>query len=102
MLNIPEDIRSLTAFKRDTATALEQLRTTGRPLVLTVNGKAELVVQDAVSYQKLLELADRMEAILAVERGLREVEDGRTKPFKDVIKNLGRKNGPRGQDRQSS
>lgn len=96
MLNIPEDIRSLTDFKRDTATALEQLRTTGRPLVLTVNGKAELVVQDAVSYQKLLELADRMEAILAVERGLREVQAGRTKPFKDVIKNLGKKNGLRG------
>ena len=96
MMNISEDIRSLTDFKRDTATALEQLRATGRPLVLTVNDKAELVVQDAASYQRLLELADRMEAILAVERGLREVEEGRTRPLKEVIKNLGKKDGLRG------
>ena len=95
MLNLSEDIRSLTDFKRDTTTAIEHLRVTGRPIVLTVNGKAEIVVQDAASYQKLLELADRMEAILAVERGLRDVKAGRTKPLKDVIENLGKKNGLR-------
>lgn len=96
MVNLSEDIRSLTDFKRDTTTALKHLRATGRPLVLTVNGKAEVVVQDPASYQKLLELADRMEAILAVERGLKDIKAGRTKPLKDVLENLGRKNGLRG------
>ena len=95
MVNLSEDIRSLTAFKRDTPSALEHLRATGRPLVLTVNGKAEVVVQDPASYQKLLELADRMEAILAVERGLKDLEAGRTKPLKGVLENLGKKNGLR-------
>ena len=95
MVNISEDIRSLTEFKRDTSSALEHLRATGRPLVLTVNGKAEVVVQDPASYQKLLELADRMEAILAVERGLKDIQAGRTKPLKDVLENLGKKSGLR-------
>jgi len=95
MVNLSEDIRSLTDFKRDTAAALEHLRSTGRPLVLTVNGKAELVVQDPASYQKLLELADRMEALLAVERGLKDIKAGRTKPLKEVLENLGKKNGLR-------
>lgn len=96
MLNISDDIRSLTEFKRDTARAMEHLKETGRPMVLTVNGRAELVVQDPASYQRLLELADRMEAVLAIERGLKEVEEGRTKPLRDVIQNLGKKDALRG------
>src|SRR5713101_507660 len=49
-LDISKDIHSLTDFKRKTTELVAQLKTTGRPLVLTVNGKAELVVQDAASY----------------------------------------------------
>ncbi len=41
------------------------MKETGHPVVLTVNGKAELVVQDAASYQKLIELAERTEALKA-------------------------------------
>ena len=39
------------------------MKKTKEPVELTVNGKAELVVQDAESYQRLLEAKDRMEAI---------------------------------------
>lgn len=39
-------------FKRDTAKIVRQLKKTGLPVVLTVNGRAELVVQDAESYRK--------------------------------------------------
>ncbi len=58
------DIRSLSDFKRNTTDLLDRLRTTGHPLVLTINGKAELVVQDAEAYQALL---DRVEAIEGIE-----------------------------------
>ena len=46
-MNLIEDIHSLTDFKRKTSEFLRQLKETGKPLVLTINGKAELVVQDA-------------------------------------------------------
>ena len=45
MLDIANDIRSLSDFKRNTSELLERLKKTGNPLVLTINGKAELVVQ---------------------------------------------------------
>ena len=93
MANLSEAICSVGDFKRDSARALEHVRSTGRPLVLTVNGKAELVVQDPASYQTLLELADRMEGLLAVKRGAQDLKAGRTKLLKDVLENLGKKNG---------
>jgi prevent-host-death family protein len=54
-MKLTRDIQSLSTFKRDTAKIVRQLKKTGQPVVLTVNGKAELIVQDAESYQKLLE-----------------------------------------------
>ena len=51
----PEDIRSLTEFARNTKTHLKRLKQTGRPELLTVNGKAEVVVQSAAAYQRLLD-----------------------------------------------
>ena len=54
-MKLTRDIQSLSTFKRDTAKIVRQLKKTGQPVVLTVNGKSELVVQDAASYQKLLE-----------------------------------------------
>ncbi len=54
MINLNRDIQSLSSFKRNTSEFIQQMKETGKPIVLTVNGKAELVVQDAVSYQKFL------------------------------------------------
>lgn len=54
-----QDIRSLTDFHRNTKEHLTRLRRSGRPEVLTINGKAELVVQNAAAYQRLLETSER-------------------------------------------
>jgi len=50
----PEDIGSLTDFTRNTKAHLKRLRRTGRPELLTVNGKAEVVVQSASAYERLV------------------------------------------------
>jgi prevent-host-death family protein len=55
MFNVAEDICSMTEFKRRTANVVNRLRDTGRAVILTTNGKADVVVQDAASYQRLLE-----------------------------------------------
>jgi prevent-host-death family protein len=60
-MDLTRDIHPLTDFKRHTPEFLRQLRESGHPLVLTVNGKAEIVVQDAKSYQRLLDLVERGE-----------------------------------------
>ncbi len=78
MLNISRDIHSLSSFKRNTPSFIEQMKQTGEPVVLTVNGKAEIVVQDAESYQKLLDALERLEGIAGIKQGLEDVEAGRT------------------------
>lgn len=90
MLDLANDIRSLSDFKRNTVELLDRLRETGNPLVLTVNGRAELVVQDAAAYQALL---DRVETIEGIQRGLRDVKAGRTKPAQQVLDRLRRRHG---------
>jgi prevent-host-death family protein len=91
MINLAEDIESLSRFKRNTVDLVERMRRTGRPIVLTVNGKAELVVQHVESYQRLLDLADRMETLDAIEAGLQDVDTGRVVPAGQVLKKLSAK-----------
>jgi PHD/YefM family antitoxin component YafN of YafNO toxin-antitoxin module len=62
----PEDIGSLTDFSRNTRAHLKRLRRTGRPELLTVNGKAEVVIQNASAYQRLIELLEQLERDPAV------------------------------------
>lgn len=95
MLDISRGINSLSNFKRNTTEFMEQLRKTGKPVVLTVNGKAELVVQDVESYQKLLELVERLETIEAVKVALQEMKEGKGEPvdeaFKEIMQSLDEK-----------
>ena len=90
MLDITEDIRSLSDFKRHTSELLDQMKRSGRPVVLTVNGKAELVVQDAASYQKLMDAIDRLDAIERVGQGLEEMRQGKARPARRVLEEIRR------------
>jgi PHD/YefM family antitoxin component YafN of YafNO toxin-antitoxin module len=85
MLNINRDINSLSNFKRNTPEFLRQLKKTGQPVVLTINGKAELVVQDTVSYQKLLEVAERVEELEALQVAVEEMRAGKGTPIEEMF-----------------
>ncbi len=58
---ILDNIHSLTDFKRNTSAYVEKMKETKAPLVLTVNGEAELVVQSAKAYQELLDRIRQIE-----------------------------------------
>ncbi len=88
IVNLSEDIRPLTEFKRNTTGLVKQMKKTKRPVVLTVNGKAELVVQDARSYQRMLERLDRLEAVEAIRQGLQDVEEGRVRDARSALETL--------------
>lgn len=74
-----EDIRSLTDFQRNTKAHIKRLKATGRPEVLTVNGKAELIVQDAAAYEETLD------AIRGIQRGLDAMKEGTGKPYRVAL-----------------
>ena len=59
MINL-EDIQSLTDFKRNTARYLKRMKKSRSPVVLTVNWRAQLVVQDAKAYQEMLDRVDEL------------------------------------------
>jgi PHD/YefM family antitoxin component YafN of YafNO toxin-antitoxin module len=56
-----EDITSLTDFAKNTKAHIKRLKRTGRPELLTVNGKAEVVVQNATAYQRLSEALEKLQ-----------------------------------------
>ena len=85
MLNIATDIQSLTAFRRNSASMLKRVRKSKRPLVLTVNGKAAAIVQDAEAYQRLLDVAARADAREGIRQGLEDARKGRTQPAREFF-----------------
>lgn len=89
-MNLNRDIRPLTDFKHHTPEFVKQLRMTGEPIVLTINGKAALVVQDSESYQKLLDLAERTRTMEAIQQGLEEMRAGLGRPAEDVFADIRR------------
>lgn len=85
MLDINRDINSLSNFKRNTPDFIRQLKESGHPVVLTINGKAELVVQDSASYQRLIELAERAERMDALRESIEDMRAGRVTPAEDML-----------------
>lgn len=90
MIRIPDDIISLSDFKRRSAELLKRMRRTRQPLILTVNGKAELVIQDAASYQRMQDLLDRAEAIVGIAEGLEQMKAGKGRTLDDVDREMRR------------
>ena len=92
-LDIAKDIQSLTNFRRNSAKFLRHLKKSKRPMVLTVNGKAEAVVQDAESYQRLLNIAARADVFEALRQSEDDIAHGRTRPAREVFNELRRRYG---------
>ncbi len=93
MIDVTRDIHSLSDFKRNTPAFLKQLRTSGRPIVLTLNGKASLVVMDPGIYQQLLDAVDQVEAIQKIRKGLEDVGKNRVQPARDGLDRVRKKPG---------
>jgi prevent-host-death family protein len=82
-----EDIRSVTDLKRKTKEILNQVHRTQRPVVLTVNGRANAVLMDTKTYEKHLR-AGNMARLLAPAEA--DVAAGRTRPMRSFLKEFKR------------
>jgi PHD/YefM family antitoxin component YafN of YafNO toxin-antitoxin module len=85
MLDITKDIQSLTTFRRRSGEFLKQLKKSKRPLVLTVKGKAEAIVQDAQAYQRLLDIAAQADAVEGIRQGLVDVRERKVRPVREFF-----------------
>lgn len=89
-------IHPLTDFLRNHKAHVARLKETGTPEVLTVNGRAELVVQDVESYQVLLDRLRHMETLTAIREGIASAERGELKPAEQVFAEMQAKYGVQG------
>lgn len=76
MPDLTSDFQSLTFFRRQSSAFAKRLKKTQRPLVLTVKGKPELVVQTAEAYQRLLDVAAQADVREGIRQGLEQARDG--------------------------
>ncbi|HEY9135220.1 MAG TPA: type II toxin-antitoxin system Phd/YefM family antitoxin [Pseudomonadales bacterium] len=79
------DIHSLTDFQRNAKDHVQRLTSTKRPAVLTVNGKAQLVVQDAQAYEEMVEL---LHSIKQISKSVKDSEEGRVKPLDEAFSDI--------------
>ena len=87
------EVRSVTEFQRNLKDYVGRLKDKKTPLVLTVNGQAELIVQDADSYQELLDRLERAETVAGIRKGMEQFERGEGIPLQQAERRLRKKHG---------
>ena len=85
------DTRPLADFQRNAERHIRALKKSGKPQLLTVNGREEVVVQDAASYRKLMEALEESQAVAGIRRGLQSMRRGAGRPMRETLEALGRK-----------
>ena len=75
-MKITEDISPLTEFKRESARMIARIKETGRPQILTVNGKPSVVVMDASAWQDMQDQLDYAETVAGIRKGLTQARAG--------------------------
>jgi prevent-host-death family protein len=94
MVNVT-DIHSLSEFQRNAKDLIGKVKASKSPLVLTINGRPAVVVQDAESYQAMVERIREMEDLAAIRDGLAQADAGDSQPASEVFAELKAKHGHR-------
>jgi antitoxin YefM len=62
-INLSQDIKSLSDFRANAASYVQNIKRTKRPMVITQNGKSSAVIMDVNEYESLLEKIDLLQDI---------------------------------------
>ncbi|MDD5344270.1 MAG: type II toxin-antitoxin system Phd/YefM family antitoxin [Smithella sp.] len=84
-LSISEDIKTVSDLKKKTNEIFKQLHHTGRPIIVTVNGKPDAILMDVDVFEK------KMKALnlgLLLAQAEKDVKDGRTKDARIFLKEI--------------
>ena len=87
------DIHSLSDFQRNTRDHIRKLKKSGKPAVLTVNGEAEVVVQSAQAYQRLLDDQELLQNIRSIGLGLEQAKRGEGRSMREFLATLAQEHG---------
>lgn len=93
MIDITKDIQPLTTFRNNSVRFMRRLKKTHRPIILTVNGKPEAVLQSAAEYQRLLDIAAEADVNEGIRQGLEELRQGKGRPVSEFFEEMRKKHG---------
>lgn len=80
-----EDIQPLTSFRANAASFIDQVRETGRPLVLTQHGRSTAVLMGAADYEELIE---ELETLRDIHLSERQIAEGDTTSNEDARREI--------------
>ena len=86
-LGLTEDVKSVSEFKKQIRAVFARLHQTGRPVVITVNGRPDVVLLDAAVFERKLSTLN-LQALLA--EGETDVAAGRTRSARTAVRALRR------------
>ena len=86
-ISITEDIKTVTDLKKKTGDVFKQLHRTGRPIIVTVNGKPDAVLINVEVFEKKLKALNLSALIAEAET---DVKERRTRPVREFLKELKR------------
>ncbi len=84
-MNIIRDIKSLSVFKQNASKIVKEIQETKEPVVLTVNGRAAVVVQDAESYQRLIDAKEFAETSVVLRKRLKDIDNSDQWPTSEEV-----------------
>lgn len=90
-MNILNDIKPLSFFKQKTSEVIKHIKSTKKPTFITINGNVEVVVQDAESYQAMMDYINNINDSKKITKALNEIENGEGKPLEDSFKAIEKK-----------
>ncbi|NEO36617.1 MAG: type II toxin-antitoxin system Phd/YefM family antitoxin [Moorea sp. SIOASIH] len=87
-------IYPVSDFSRKPAEHIKRLKATGKPEILTVNGKAEIVIQDAKAYE---EMVDLLETLKKIATAAKAHDEGKGIPADEFFEKFEQKHGLKGE-----
>ena len=82
------DIHSLTDFTRNAKTYIQQIKESKSPMAITVNGDAQVVIQDAESFQRMIDELDYVRFIAAMRESEAAVRNGQVQDIDQAFSEI--------------
>lgn len=82
------NIHPLTDFLRNHRAHVHHLKQTHKPELLTVKGRAEIVIMNAEAFQKMIEQWEYEATVVAIQAGLDAIEQGEHYPATEAMQEL--------------
>ena len=81
-------IHSVTDFVRNYKEYLQRIQKTGRPEILTVNGKPQCVLLDPTTFQEMSDALEEARFVKAVTEGIESMTAGTGKPATEAFQEI--------------